>query len=176
MTFLLTFALATALTATQSAPYQLNDSVKQLLTAGDNVTALSTARDAVASAEALLGSNHPATAMIIRNLALAYLANGDTAHAEAAARRSLAILETRFSTTDASLVPVLNVLTETYVAEGRLERARLTAKRAVEIGPEAGLHYATALRNIGAVLEIQSRGNGSAKQYDRAATSSHPVQ
>ena len=133
-----------------------------------NNDTLSNARAAVTAAERSFGPEHPATAMILRNLALAYEEAGFYKRAESTALRSLASLEAAFGPGDVSLTPVLNVLTETYVAEGRWIDARRMALRAVAIGPDAEAHYATALHNLGAVFEAMGRPNEAAEYYKRA--------
>jgi tetratricopeptide (TPR) repeat protein len=126
------------------------------------------AREAVRTAEASYGPQHPATAMMIRNLALALHEAGYNQQAEHYARQALAILEHRFGASDVSLVPALNVLTEAYAAEGRYTEAVRTGLRAVAIGPDAGAHYAVALHNVAAVLELQGKRQQSADYYTRA--------
>jgi tetratricopeptide (TPR) repeat protein len=126
------------------------------------------AREAVQAAEASYGPRHPATAMMIRNLALAFAEAGYNNQAEHYAQQALAILETRFGTSDVSLVPALNVLTEAYAAEGRYTEAIRTGMRAVAIGADAGPHYAVALHNVAAVLELQGKRREAAGFYTRA--------
>ena len=168
MTFLNVVIFATAIVQSGSTPYQLNEAVTSLLAQGRNVEAVSTAKKAVQSAEAVFGNNDPATAMIVRNLALAYERAGSYNDAEAAAKRSLATLEFDFGQNDVSLVPVLNVLTETYFSESRYQDASKTARRAIAIGPDAGPHYATALHNNGAILEREGRLIEAAQFYKKA--------
>ena len=155
MTWLNEIILATALVLPHDMP---------------NNDTLSAARAAVNTAEEAFGPTHPATAMILRNLALAYQQAGLYCRAETTAQRSLAILEAVFGPADVSLTPVLNVLTETYAAQGRYIEARRFAMRAVAIGPDAEAHYATALHNLGAVFENEGKIN-EAKEYYRRALS-----
>ena len=155
MTWLNEIILATALVLPHEAP---------------NNDALLSARAAVNEAEGTFGPQHPATAMILRNLALAYQQAGFYNRAEATAQRSLGILDAAFGPADVSLTPVLNVLTETYAAQGRYMEARKFAMRAVAIGPDAGVHYATALHNMGAVFEGAGKLN-EAREYYRSALS-----
>ena len=133
-----------------------------------NINGVSTARAAVHVAERTLGAEHPATAMMLRNLALSYEEAGLYNRAETTAKRSLAILEGAFGPTDVSLTPVLNVLTETYAAQGRFTEARRFAMRAVDIGPGAEVHYATALYNAGAVFESLGEMENAREYYKRA--------
>jgi tetratricopeptide (TPR) repeat protein len=153
MTFINVVMFATTIVQQHGTPYQLNQEATSLLAQGRTVEAVEVARKAVRAAEAAFGANDPASAMILRNLALAYERNGSYDRAEAAAKRSLAILEAAFGPNDVSLTPVLNVLAETYAAQGRFVEARNIAMRAVAIGPDAGVHYATALHNVAAILE-----------------------
>ena len=133
-------------------------------------TDIAAARQAVQDAETAYGPRHPATAMQIRNLALAFAEAGYNNQAEHYARASLSILESRFGPSDVSLVPALNVLTEAYAAEGRYTEAVRIAMRAIAIGAEAGPHYAVALHNAAAVLERQGKRKEAVEYYTRALT------
>jgi tetratricopeptide (TPR) repeat protein len=129
---------------------------------------IGSAREAMREAEASYGPQHPATAMMIRNLALAFAEAGYNSQAEHYAQQALTILEARFGASDVTLVPALNVLTEAYAAEGRYTEAVRTGLRAVAIGPEAGAHYAVALHNVAAVLERQGKRGQAVDYYKRA--------
>jgi len=83
MTWFSGFVLAMALASPQSAPLRLNEEVKSLLEQNRSADAVVVARRAVASSEATVGHRHPVTAMIIRNLALAYERCGSYKRAEA---------------------------------------------------------------------------------------------
>lgn len=168
MTFLNVVVFATAIVQQHGTPYQLNRQVNSLLEQGKNAEAVSTAREAVRAAEDAFGANHPATAMILRNLALAYERTGYYNRAEAAAMRSIGILEGVFAPNDVSMVPSLNVLTEAFAAEGRYVEALKPALRAVAIGPDAGAHYATALHNAGAIFESEGRLKEAGQYYRKA--------
>jgi tetratricopeptide (TPR) repeat protein len=157
MTWFSGFVLAMALASPQSAPLRLNEEVKSLLEQNRSADAVVVARRAVASSEATVGHRHPVTAMIIRNLALAYERCGSYKRAEAEARESLRILESWFGTRDESLVAPLNVLTEVFADQGRYMDAMRMARRAIAIGPGAGMHYATAVRNLNSLNEITGR-------------------
>jgi tetratricopeptide (TPR) repeat protein len=126
------------------------------------------AREAVEAATRTYGPGHPATAMMVRNLALAFEQAGYANYAEYYARQAIAALEAKFGTQDSSLVPALNVLTEAEASQGRYVDAERTARRAVAIGPLAEAHYATALHNLGAVLEAQGKLCEAAAVYSRA--------
>ena len=168
MTFLNVVFFATAIVQQHGTPYQLNQEANALLAQGRNAEALVMARAAAHEAEATFGSHHPATAMMIRNLAVAHERNGSYLLAEAEARRSLAILESAFGPNDVSLVPALNVLAEAYAGEGQLNEALRTALRSVEIGPDAEVHYGTALHDAGAILELQGRLVEAGQYYRKA--------
>jgi tetratricopeptide (TPR) repeat protein len=139
-----------------------------ILTTAFALPPIPAAREAVNSTSALFGPQHPATAMALRNLALAYEQEGFHNRAEAAAQSALAILESNFGPSDVSLTPALNVLTEIYAAQGRYLEARPFAIRAVGIGSGAELHYATALHNLAAVLEAEGKLNQARDFYARA--------
>ena len=126
------------------------------------------ARQAVQQATAALGEDHPVTAMMLRNLALAFEQGGYPNYAEHYAQRSIAILTARFGPGDVSLVPALNVLAEACVSQARYGEAREVAARAVDIGPGAGLHYATALHNLGAALQGEGQLRQAIESYQRA--------
>ena len=139
-----------------------------ILTTAVSLPPIPAAREAVDTNLRTFGTQHPATAMALRNLALAYEQEGFHNRAEAAAKKALAILESDFGPSDVSLTPALNVLTEIYAAQGRYMEARPFAIRAVDIGPGAELHYATALQNLGAVFEAEGKLNQARLYYARA--------
>lgn len=136
--------------------------------AGGSLEAIDSARDAVRESTAALGADHPATAFMLRNLALAFEQGGYHNYAEYYAQRSLAILESNFGPEDVSLVPALNVLTEAYATESRFTQARTMAMRAVAIGPGAGAHYATALHNLAAIYQSEGRLKEAEEFYRQA--------
>jgi len=142
--------------------------VTTLLAQGKNVEAVAAGRQAVASAETTFGVQHPATAMMIRNLGLAYERTGEYSRAEATANRALSILTGLFGANDVSVTPVLNVLVETYAAQRRYADAEKLGRRAVAIGPGAGFHYGTALHNLGAVLEAEGDRVAAREFYAQA--------
>jgi len=126
------------------------------------------AREAVDAATRTYGAGHPATAMMVRNLALEFEQAGYANYAEYYARQAVAALEAKFGPQDPSLVPALNVLTEAEASEGRYAEAERIARRAVAIGPPADAHYGTALFNLGAVLEAQKKCREAAVIYRQA--------
>jgi tetratricopeptide (TPR) repeat protein len=126
------------------------------------------AREAVDTATRTYGAGDPATAMMVRNLALEFEQAGYANYAEFYARQALASLQSKFGPEDPSLVPALNVVAEAQASQGRFADAERTARRAVAIGPAAEAHYATALHNLGAVLEAQGRRQEAAVVYARA--------
>jgi tetratricopeptide (TPR) repeat protein len=129
---------------------------------------IAAARAAVDRATAEHGAEHPVTALMLRNLALAMQQAGYSNYAEHYARQSLAILERRFGPNDASLVPALNVLAEAEVSQGKLADAREAAVRAVAIGPDAEAHYGTALHNLAAVSQLQGDLTTATEYYRQA--------
>ena len=138
------------------------------LAAGESLEAIDSAREAVRASTAALGADHPATAIMLRNLALAFEQGGYHNYGEYYAQRSLAILEASFGPEDVSLVPALNVLTEAYAAQARFSQARGVAMRAVAIGPGAGAHYATALPNLAAIHQSEANFKEAAEFYRQA--------
>jgi tetratricopeptide (TPR) repeat protein len=106
--------------------------------------------------------------MMLRNLALAYVETGNSAAAEPVAGRALSIFESRFGSSDGGLSPILNVLAECYASTGRLELAQQATERVLSMGREAGVHYGTALQNLGALRELSGDYKGAAQWYTRA--------
>ncbi len=129
---------------------------------------IAAAREAVRQATAKHGEDHPVTAFMLRNLALAFEDAGYHNYAEQYARRAIRILEVRFGSEDVSLVPALNVLAEAYISEGRYHEGRRAAMRAAGIGPDAGPHYATALHNVGASYQAEGKWKDAAEWCRRA--------
>jgi len=133
-----------------------------------NAVEIASARDALRQATAALGEDHPVTAFMLRNLALAMQEGGYSNYAEYYAQQSLAILERHFGPRDVSLVPALNVLTEAAVSQARYEEAREFATRAIAIGPGAEAHYGTALQNLAAVCQAERKFQDAAEFYRQA--------
>jgi len=135
---------------------------------GNAEEAIQRAREAFRSTQAELGPDDPATAMTLRELALAFEQGGYHQYAEVYASRSLAALEARFGRSDVILVPALNVLAEAYAGQGRNSEALRTEMRAVQIGPGAGKFYGTALHNAAALLYRLGRFTESGELFVRA--------
>ncbi len=136
--------------------------------ADGNLEEIAKARDEVQRSTAALGPEHPLTAVLLRNLALAMQEGGYANYAEQYGNQSLTILERHFGPNDVSLVPVLNVLTEAAVSQGRYDDARALALRAVAIGPGAEAHFGTALHNLAAVYQAEGNLQEAAGLYRRA--------
>jgi tetratricopeptide (TPR) repeat protein len=151
-----------------SEAYRLNGQGKILLDQHRYSAAVRVFRKAVERAETGIGANDPATAMILRNLALAYVQNGDAVSAERSGKLALSIIESRFGPEEPGLTPILNVLAECYASTGRVAEAQKVSERAVSIGPDAGVHYGTALHNLGALHEYSGDAEGAASFYRRA--------
>ena len=136
--------------------------------AGGQMDEIASARESLRQATAALGEDHPVTAFMLRNLALAMEQAGYANYAERYAQQSLAILERRFGPGDVSLVPALNVLAEAAVKLSKYDDARQYAVRAVAIGPDAGAHYGTALHNLAAIFQAEGRYQEAADYYRQA--------
>lgn len=161
--------IASLLTLTvQPDAYQLNRQGRELLEQRQNIDAIKIFKNAADRADAELGSKSPATAMILRNLALAYVESGKIAAAEKSAHRAYAIIESQFGSAEPGLTPILNVLAECYASTGRIGEAAEATKNAVAIGPLAGAHFGTALHNMGALREYSGDLEGAAVYYRRA--------
>jgi tetratricopeptide (TPR) repeat protein len=133
-----------------------------------NASEIASAREALRHTTKELGENHPATALMLSNLALAMREGGYFNYAEYYAQQSLAILERHFGPNDVSLVPALNVLAEAAVSQTRYAEAREFAMRAVAIGPDAAAHYGTALHNLAAVYQAEGKFQEAAEFYRQA--------
>jgi len=133
-----------------------------------NAAEIAVAREALQQATAKFGEDHPVTAFMLRNLALAMEEGGYPNYAERYARQSLAILERHFGADDVSLVPALNVLAEAAVSQARYGEARQFAMRAIAIGPGAGAHYGTALHNLAAAYQAEGKFREAAEYYRQA--------
>jgi tetratricopeptide (TPR) repeat protein len=135
---------------------------------GSNAVEIASARDALRQATTALGEDHPVTAFMLRNLALAMQEGGYSNYAESYAQQSLAILERHFGPRDVSLVPALNVLTEAAFSRARYGEASEFATRAVAIGPGAEAHYGTALHNLAALFQAEGKFQDAAQFYRQA--------
>jgi tetratricopeptide (TPR) repeat protein len=164
---LLTFSVLSVL-AMQPTWFDLNRQGRLLLDQHRYSTAVRVFQQAVDRAETELGAQDPATAMILRNLALAYVQSGDSTAAEQSAKLAFSIIESRFGPADPGLTPILNVLAECYASTGRVQDAQRTSERAVSIGPSAGVHYGIALHNLGALREYSGDLESAAFWYRRA--------
>ena len=129
---------------------------------------IASAREAVRQSTARLGQDHPVTALMLSNLALAMRQAGYLNYAEHYAQQSLTVLEHRFGPADVSLVPSLNVLAEAAILQGKYAEGRAFALRAIGIGPDAGAHYGTALHNLAAAFQAEGDFRNAAKFYSQA--------
>lgn len=163
-------SLLTLMIQPGSDAYQLNRQGRLLLDQHRYSAAVRVFRQAVDKAKADPGPQDPATAMILRNLALAYVQTGNFAAAEQSSKLALSIIESRFGPNEPGLTPILNVLAECYASEGRIAVARQSSERAVAIGPLAGPHYGIALHNLAAMREFSGDLEAAASLYRRAIT------
>ena len=138
------------------------------LAPAENASEIASAREALRQATARFGEDHPVTALMLSNLALAMREGGYFNYAEHYARQSLAILERHFGPHDVSLVPPLNVLAEAAVSQAKYAEACEFAMRAIAIGPDAGAHYGTALHDLAAVYQAEGDLTDAAEFYRRA--------
>jgi len=165
--FLVTVLTAFALPSTTDA-YRLNREGRNLLDRHRYAAAVRVFRQAVDRAESDLGPRDPATAMMLRNLALARVQAGDPEAAEQPAKLAYSIIESQFGAVEPGLTPILNVLAECYAATGRIAEATRASEQAVSIGSLAGVHYGIALHNLGALREFSGDPGGAAAMYRRA--------
>lgn len=161
-------SLLTVFAIQEPDAYRLNREGRNLLDQHRYAAAARVFRQAVNKAGTELGPRDPATAMILRNLALAYVQTGNAAEAEQSAKLAYAIIESRFGAADPGLTPILNVLAECYASKERVGEAQRASEQAVSIGPMAGVHYGIALHNLGALREFSGDLAGAASFYRRA--------
>ncbi len=133
-----------------------------------NASEIALAREALRQATAKVGEDHPITAFMLSNLALAMREGGYFNYAERYAQQSLAILERHFGPNDVSLVPSLNVLAEAAISQAKYVEGRDFAMRAIGIGPDAGAHYGTALHNLAAAYQAEGKFQDAAEFYRQA--------
>jgi tetratricopeptide (TPR) repeat protein len=167
MITLITSLLSIGLQMTPDA-YQLNSQGRELLEHRRYSAAVEVFRRAVDRAESDFGPSDPATAMIRRNLALAYIQTRALEAGEKVAKLALSAMESRFGPADPGITPILNVLAECYASAGRIDEAERASERAVAIGPSAGVHFGIALHNLGALREFSGDADGAASFYRRA--------
>jgi tetratricopeptide (TPR) repeat protein len=133
-----------------------------------NVSEIASAREALRQATAKLGEDHPVTAFMLSNLAVAMRQGGYFNYAEHYAQQSLTILERHFGPGDVSLVPALNVLAEAAISQAKYAEGRDFAMRAIGIGPDAGAHYGTALHNLAAAYQADGKFQEATEFYRQA--------
>jgi len=160
--------LLASLVALFASPYQLNQEGRNLLDQHQYAAAARVFRRAVDQAESDLGPRDPATAMMLRNLALAYVQTGNSDAAEQSAKLAYSIIESRFGPAEPGLTPILNVLAECYASTGRVAEAQSASEQAFAIGPLAGAHYGVTLHNLAALREFSGDPRGAAALYRRA--------
>jgi tetratricopeptide (TPR) repeat protein len=169
MTLLITASFLAALSIHPGpSAYQLNREGRELLDQHRYPAAVRIFRQAVDLAESEIGPNDPRTAMILRNLALAYVDTGDFEAAERSAHRAFSIVTAQFGPAESGLTPILNVLAECYASSGRIAKAQRMSEQAIAIGPSAGAHYGIALHNLGAIRELSGDEQGAASWYRKA--------
>jgi tetratricopeptide (TPR) repeat protein len=117
---------------------------------------------------ASLAASDLASAMILRNEALAVLKMGDSKAARQLAEQAMSLAENTVGGHDPHLTPVLNTLAEIAIEEQRLEEAASLLDRAIQIGPAAGAHYATALHNRGMLHPFRSESTNPGGLLERA--------
>jgi tetratricopeptide (TPR) repeat protein len=161
-------SLLTAFAIQDSDAYRLNREGRNLLDQHQYAAAVRVFRQAVDRAGTQLGPRDPATAMMLRNLALAYVQTGDMAAAEKSAKLAYSVIESRFGPDEPGLTPILNVLAECYAASERVADAERVSEGAVSLGPLAGVHFGVALQNLGALREYSGDFAGAAALYRRA--------
>lgn len=147
----------------------LNAQANEQFHVGNFEQAEQTYRRALDAAETQFGWEHPATAMILGNLAGTEHALGRNAEAEVLAKRSLALLEKTVGPASVLFVPGLNTLGGVYIDTHRYDEAEAVLKRAIRLGShDAGAHYATSLHNLGALYHLEGKVAQAEKCYDKA--------
>jgi tetratricopeptide (TPR) repeat protein len=147
----------------------LNAQGNQQFRAGNYQDAEQTYRCALTAAIQEWGEDHPATAMILGNLAGTEHALGRNSAAEEMALRALAALEKNVGARSILLVPSLNTLGCVYIDTGRYAQAETALKRAIRLGSQdGGAHYATSLHNLAALYQLKGQLDRAEKLYQRA--------
>jgi CHAT domain-containing protein/Tfp pilus assembly protein PilF len=140
---------------------RLNDKCLDLLDAGKYDEAIEPCQRALAIHEKALGSEHPAVAISLNNLAEVHRVRGDYAKAELLYRRALAIDEKALGIESLDVASDLNGLAELYRAKGEYAKAEPLYQRALAIREKAhgGEHpeVATVLNNL--ALLYYSKGD-----------------
>ena len=140
---------------------RLNDKCLNLLDAGKYDEAIEPCQRALSIHEKALGSEHPAVAISLNNLAEVHRVRGDYAKAELLYRRALAIDEKALGSESLDVASDLNGLAELYRAKGEYEKAEPFYQRALAIREKAhgGEHpeVATVLNNL--ALLYYSKGD-----------------
>jgi tetratricopeptide (TPR) repeat protein len=115
----------------------LNAKVIELYQAGKFNEAIPIAREALELTEKLRGPDDPATAEVLKNLALLYYSTGDYAKAEPLYQRALKIHEKALGPDHADIASDLNNLAELYRAAGDYAKAEPLYQRALKIHEKA---------------------------------------
>ena len=157
--------LLTSVLLAHGAPRHKTETV---VAPAENASDIASAREALRRAAAEWGEDHPVTALMLSNLALAMREGGYFNYAEHYAHQSLAILERHFGPGDVSLVPPLNVLAEAAISQAKYAEGREMAMRAIAIGPDAGAHYGTALHNMATACQAEGNIQDAAEFYRQA--------
>jgi tetratricopeptide (TPR) repeat protein len=127
---------------------------------------------ALAIREKVLGSEHPATAQSLNNLALLLMAQGELAGARPLIERALAIRERVLGPEHPATAQSLNNLAYLLRVQGELAGARPLIERALAIrekalGPEHP-YTAITLTNLANLLRVQGDLAGARPLYERA--------
>jgi CHAT domain-containing protein/Tfp pilus assembly protein PilF len=144
----------------------------ELYNAGKYVEALAVAQRVLEIRQKILGTNHPAVARAINNLAVLSYVQGRYADAESLYRRSLAIFEKVLDPNHPDIAISVNNLGGLYRDEGRFTDAEPLLKRSLEIrekalGPD-NPSIATALNSLALLYESQGRYDDAEPLYQRS--------
>jgi len=146
----------------------LNTLANEQFRAGHFAGAEQAYRRALASAESQFGPDHPASAMILGNLAGTELALGRNREAGDLAVQAIERLERTVGRDSVLLVPSLNTLGGIYIDTHRYDQAEAVLKRAVHLAPHAGPHYASSLHNLAAMYYLTGRRDKAGKLNEKA--------
>ncbi|HEX8069183.1 MAG TPA: CHAT domain-containing tetratricopeptide repeat protein [Pyrinomonadaceae bacterium] len=169
----LPFSIYTAAAAAAYARIEpLVAEADKLSAAGDYRAAANALREALALAEQQLGAEHPDTAALLNNLALALKESGAYDESERLYRRGLALAEKLEGPASPPYALLLTNLGELYNLKGDYAQAEQTLKRAAAVAEQAvgPAHRltATALNNLARTYQLKGDYREAEALYRRA--------
>jgi tetratricopeptide (TPR) repeat protein/CHAT domain-containing protein len=168
----LAVALATPAFAQESDIHAIFKRFQEFYFAGNYPAALVEAQKVEAAVKARVGTNHPAYAAALNNLAAVYLSQGKHGEAEELYKRALAIREQALGANHPDVAQTLNDLATVYAKQGKYDEAEGLYKRALAIREQAlGANHpdvANVLNNLAVVYRSQGKYDEAEGLYKRA--------